>query len=411
MINPKLSIDTSRNALLGFGLAFFVNFEGILAKGFGLSLKAGVLNQLYAPFFLVILGCSFAVLYYMRAQVEQKEVSILFISTFLLSCLLIATSIRHFEVNKVFRDLTYVWLIFLIFQLAKWKDIRKRFLDIFFIRGFTISFLFVFPLTNWIYTLGTVNRFSGWVLSKPQFANMVLLTGCIYLVSTRKKILKHLVAIISFVLLISSGTRTTTLIFLLFYLYYFLIYKSSEGLKRITWFLGVFLSLSVALFFYFYSQIQTLIEVAGEFRAFSIDDGGSIVSRFTWYSKVFQSLLDRNIIGGFGAGASERLLGLLTHFDFLRFWYDYTIVFSLVFMWNLSFIYFLKRRYRNSFKKVIDGGIFVIIIFTLMGHNVFQSFTMVIMIMLFLIISPDSANNGLSSRFYRVSVASSTSSC
>lgn len=399
------------NILLGFSFALFLNFEGILATLTGISISSGFLNQLYAPLFFVILSFSFAALYYLRIQEENKTVSILFVTTLVLSALIIGTSISWFDANKVFRDLIYIWLIYLFFQLEAWKKISDKYIDDYFIKSFVFSFLILFPLTNLLYTWGVqISRFSGWILSKPQFANMVFLAGIIYLISNFKTSTKHFIAFISFSLIVASGTRTTMLLFVIFYLYYFLIYKSERGLKRIAWFTGISAGVGVVVFLVFLPQIQTLFELAGNYRAFSIDDGGSVFSRISWYTTVFQSLYENNILGGFGAGASENLLGVLTHFDFLRFWYDYTIFFALIFMGNLFFIYFNKRSYRSKNYKFIDGSVLLIVIFTLMGHNVFQSFTMVVMIMFYLLMSNKSKKNELSARFYRVSISSGSGS-
>lgn len=389
-----------------------MNIEGILTRTFDLSIDSGFLNQLYAPLFFIILGFSFSINYYLRLNKGEKKVSIIFLSTIFLTFLMVLTSIRWLDFSKLLRDLTYLWLIYLIFQVVEWRDIKERFIDKDFIQSFAISFIIVFPLSYILYESDLdIERFSGWVLSKPQFANMVFLSGLIYLNQNFKKLHKHIVSILCLILIFASGTRTTLILFVVYYGYYFLILNTNQLIKRVTQFIAVTAFLTVILYWIFMPYIDFIIEMAGNYRAFSFDDieDGSIFSRFSWYSTVFQSLYENNLIGGFGAGASEKLLGLLTHFDFLRFWYDYTILFSLVFTTNLFLIYYGKRRYRSSLHKYIDGFFFLAIIFALMAHNVFQSFTMVIMIMLFMLTSKNQFKNEFSGRVYRVSVIASPS--
>lgn len=404
-------IRVETNTVFGFCFALFLNLEGIIAKGFGISIQSGVLNQLYAPLFFIIFGFSSILLYKKRIEKGTNRVSVLFLATVLLSILILLTSIKWFDATKAVRDLTYIWLVYLIFQVFTWKNISAKYTDKKFISSLTIFFLVIFPLSYFIFESGEIERFSGWVLSKPQFANMVFLTGLIFLNSGFRKSQKHIVSLLCIILIVASGTRTTLIIFLAYYLYYFLVFKSENILKRISVAFFTLLFFSIIVIWIFLPELNQLLDMAGTLRAFSFEDieSGSIFSRLFWYSTVLESLSSENLFGGFGAGASERLLGLLTHFDFLRFWYDYTLLFSIVFMGILYHIYYYNRIYKTVLHKYIDGALFTIIIFTLMGHNVFQSFTMVAMIMLYLIAGVKNSNNELSSRVYRISIIASPS--
>lgn len=395
-----------KNYFLGFCFALFLNFEGIIANVFGITIESGFFNQFYAPLFFVIFGVSFLLYYKKRVENEEAGVSPLFISTLFLSVLMILFSLKWMDDVKLFRDLIYLWLIYLAYQLFHWGTLKKNIRSRDFINGFVFSFIVLFPLLNIFYSFGIdIERFSGWVLSKPQFANMVLITGLIFFNQSGSNKRKHIVGILCLSLIFASGTRTTLLIFILYYAYHFFLLHSENVGKRLLIVSTVSILLGVGIFIFIQPYLDSIAAFSANFRALSFEDieDGSIFSRLSWYSAIFGSLLERNLLGGFGAGASENLLGLLPHFDFLRFWYDYSIIFAVGFMVNLIYMYIEHNKFKTFTHKIMDSTVFVIIIFTLMGHNVFQSFDMVLMIMVYIMSIGKDLMYEFSRSFYRIS--------
>jgi hypothetical protein len=223
------------------------------------------------------------------------------------------------------------------------------------------------------------------MLSPPVFANTLFLLSAMYL-SIRKGWdgVRLLSLIVPIVFILLSGTRTALALYLLFLLCY-MWFSTPSNIMKIRLFSAVFLFLALFLLL-FGGSINDAILDSGS-RMASLDDieGGSLGTRILWYMRLISALSENFYLGGFGAGSSESLLEYIPHFDFLRYWYDYSI---------LSVIILMCVFYRLSMLSIVRPGfqflfiINVLILTFLSTHNMFQSPSTVMLIALYLYYSP-----------------------
>jgi hypothetical protein len=123
----------------------------------------------------------------------------------------------------------------------------------------------------------------------------------------------------------------------------------------------------IILFIIFYFDIFNL-DIIDKFRMFTLNDGGSANTRFDWYYDLFLHLKSTLFIGGKGGGYSEFVIGNLPHFDLLRFWLDYSVVFIILFFILLFLVVSLFSQ------DILLLGLFSIGLFILLSlHNMFQA--------------------------------------
>ena len=226
---------------------------------------------------------------------------------------------------------------------------------------------------------------AGFMLSPPVFANTLFLLTAMYLsISKGWGGIRVLSLIVPVVFILLSGTRTALALYLLF-LFCYMWFSTPSSIVKIRLFSVVFLFLALFLLL-FGGAVNDAIIYSGS-RMASLDDleGGSLGTRVLWYMRLISALSENFYIGGFGAGSSENLIGYITHFDFLRYWFDYSI---------LSLVILVCLFYRLSMLSVVRPGfqllfvINVLILTFLSTHNVFQSPATVMLVALYLYYSP-----------------------
>ena len=120
---------------------------------------------------------------------------------------------------------------------------------------------------------------------------------------------------------------------------------------------------------FFFTDFGVISGFGTQYRILSVSDveGGSIGTRFLWYSDVWAKIIESDFIGGFGAGSHEIVTrGYLMHFEILRFWYDYSI-FVLCFLVALIYIYAIGFDF-------VSGLIYFVVVFLLPAfHNFLQA--------------------------------------
>jgi hypothetical protein len=100
---------------------------------------------------------------------------------------------------------------------------------------------------------------------------------------------------------------------------------------------------------------------------------GSLSSRWAWTVMLWEDVKRSGYLGGFGAGEAERTIGLLPHFDVLRFWYDYSIVFVIVMAVILfaGLTKYLDGAERSN-KELVYVFYMLLLVLILSTHNIFQ---------------------------------------
>jgi hypothetical protein len=107
---------------------------------------------------------------------------------------------------------------------------------------------------------------------------------------------------------------------------------------------------------------------------------GSLQTRVVWTGMLLKDIKESGYLGGFGAGEAERAIGFLPHFDVLRFWYDYSIVFVIV---MVVILFAELTKYfdgtKRSNKELVYVFYMLLLVLILSTHNIFQDAAMTIL--------------------------------
>ncbi len=368
-------------------ITFAINVEGLLNLAFG-GIEAGALNPVLAPMFLFcLLGiCLFST--HIRMSLRDNEIRGLMILLVPLVILVLLAGVFGDSLAKAFRDIVYFGLIVALLVLVnayiknKLIESEKLINSIFYINAILMPLLsfFILGLDS-----GFGGRMAGFMLSPPVFANTLFLLSAMYLAIGKGwgwfRVLSLIVPVV-FILL--SGTRTALALFILF-LFCYMWFSTPSSIVKVRLFSTVFLLLLLFLLLFGGSINDAIIDSGS--RMASVDDleGGSLGTRILWYMRLISALSEDFYVGGFGAGSSENLLGYITHFDFLRYWFDYSILSLVLLMWlfyRLSMLTIARPGFQLLF--IVN----ILILTFLSTHNIFQGPATVMLAALYLYYSP-----------------------
>ncbi|WP_198399280.1 hypothetical protein [Caballeronia calidae] len=346
-----------------------VNVDGFLALSRGLTV-AGEFNPQVAMVVFTIVATIFA----FRAR---APIWLLGVIGFALVLMMVLAGIADNEPQKMFRDFIYLTLLALSFLIFR-QDLKGQKIDgTTFAMYLALFSLLVFPVLGVAGGLeGYDGRFPGFSTSPPIFANSVLLAYLIVRNARVGDLWTALFCALSVGCIVLSGTRSPLATLAV---YEMLLLVSGQTVSRGRTAYFVILALGAAALALVAADIYDSSGSgdASTSRIFAQKgaDGGSLETRSGWYLTILLGLRNNFFLGGFGAGAAERLTGYITHFDLLRYWYDYSIFFLLL------FVYLIYKAHRCSdapsdmhtrwYSLLI--GPFVILNSTLLSmHNMFQ---------------------------------------
>jgi hypothetical protein len=372
-----------KSVLLAICIAAVVYIDGFFALFLHLS-DAGAYN----PAVAVALACTLVVLLLFARHMRAWIVIVLSV-VFIILCFVSSQNQGLFL--KLARDYLCIFILLASFSII------SRYLDghaidsKIYARSLAIFIILFFPLLGLVTGLkGYDGRFPGFMLSPPIFANGVLLTYLIYRNSglSAKSTFSFFSLAVIFIVL--SGTRSPLLTLLL---YEMLLLGSGEMVARNR--AAYFLLIAVAGAAAFGIVTDLYVNMIGghsQSRIFAQQDsdGGSLQTRSAWYYEIFKSLARDHYIGGFGPGAAEHLTGYITHFDILRYWYDYSILYVLVFLFAILKMYRTSSRGRFGNSGVFTALAFPFVMLNLVlvsMHNIFQAPGLLVLFSSYLIFS------------------------
>tara|TARA_Y100000588_G_scaffold188919_1_gene202877 strand:+ start:9825 stop:10976 length:1152 start_codon:yes stop_codon:yes gene_type:complete len=298
----------------------------------------------------------------------------------IMSYLILLFNIVESEYRKTIRDIAYLILYFLnfYFLFTVRKEIARGRAPFYFI----VVNLVILPLISFV--LGVTNennRFLGFQMASSIVSNgsVLLLMFSFMIVKSKVKIVLLLICL---TIIYCSGVRSS--LFILFVFIFFLYSNSVSGNKPFFYIFSSLLIVVMPLLFLYSSEIVALLSNS-ETRVFSTQDleQGSLSTRISWYVSLMGLIIQDGGFGGFGPGAAERYIGFITHFDLLRFWVDYSILFVLFFIWLNVWLIF--RNYRSVAYLIM----FSLVHFLLSLHNVmlipslFMIFSFVMSVLLY----------------------------
>lgn len=352
--------------ILSLSLYFSIlfNISGVLGFFFT-GLDVSKYNFFIAFLFLFPLFFYFSS-YFLHFSVSNRKTKHAGFFIIFLICVIISVSfsIIHGEQLKLLRDVLYMFFFFFFvcfFSVLENKNEESFHMFISYFLSFNLMFfVFVGILLGRFDVQG---RFIGMMDSSAilgvSLSFFILIVFEIKNYFSRKHFL--LLIVISTFSLFMTGSRAPLLIVLLYF-----IFLIAYNLKFIFYFLLVIIVVSLS-----FIDFSWLLGQDSSLRILSTADieGGSLGTRLSWYLTLLFGLYKNYFFGGYGAGASEVLIGYIPHFDLLRFWYDYSLIFILFFLIFLILPVFITR---SSHKK--EKIFFIFTLFLLVSlHNAFQS--------------------------------------
>jgi hypothetical protein len=367
---------TTFNAILFAGITSVVVYiDGFLSLLHGLT-KAGQYN----PTIAVLVTGGVIALFLARRRLPAWVLYALS-ATLLLMVTLAARG--DSEVEKLFRDYIYMALLAISFSVFENNLITGVISRQLFARWLAILVLLIFPMMGILTGMkGYDNRFSGFTLSPPIFANAALLTYLIVRNARIGRVWTSLFFISAVTCIVLSGTRSPLVTLAL---YEMLLFGSGEVISRNRGVYYVLLILGGAVISLVLVDLYATFSLGhSSSRIFSSEDsdGGSLQTRSAWYLMIINGLQKNYFVGGFGAGAAENLTGYITHFDVLRYWYDYSFFFVLIFFYIIWSAY--RRSAKNTGKhkfiyRILSFQFIIGNVILLSMHNIFQSPGMILL--------------------------------
>lgn len=386
-------VITARDALsvlLGALIASTVHFHGIVRLVARPELGPGELNAVLFASFTALLAVVRLVDWAQTRRISRRTLPMVLLATSaaLVIGLVMARvgfPVRHVEQAKGIRDLAALALVFLAGSLVRDWLPRER-LNM---RAFAATLLIgggvVGPIVGALtMPLSKEGRLAGFPLTPTMLAISSLL---ILLVAygaglSRRWLLSY--SVLSAIIIFATGTRVALVLLLGFLVLYLgLGFRKSTRAVQVGGVLGVVVLLAIVVGLWNAGVMAEL----GESRVLSSADaeGGSIASRTYWILLLSQDLMSGGVLGGFGAGAAEARIGLLPHFDVLRFWYDYSGLFVVLFTLLLAGIAVGDSRLRAIPSDTwLYLGYLAGTVVLLTTHNVFQDVASVLLIVLVL---------------------------
>lgn len=328
----NIQIRRGLGTLLGLTLIVLLNVHGLVFLFAGLEVSAGQFNPVLAPLILICLAAPI-----LHAEfLGRLSVGWLFAPRILLmggaaTTVLVMAGVGGLVV-KLLRDLVYLWLVVLtVVGIRSLED--RRLLDwSTMVTTMLLVGTLIMPLGALMGGMFDVRgRFMGFSLSPSMFAVTLVMLCVIGYRVIQRRALWWLCFGLSVVWTVLSGTRTALALLLM--LFGMAMYTGYSGPNRRRIAASARLLILTVMIVVIGLGLEWLMEARLEFRVVDFSDvgGGSIASRLGWYAVTWQNIAATNFVGGLGAGASERMTGVLTHFDVLRYWHDYSVVYLVTF--------------------------------------------------------------------------------
>jgi hypothetical protein len=290
--------------------------------------------------------------------------------------------------QKLFRDYLYLIILLGAFNFFRWvldsSMVGVKSLS-FYIAIFVIV---VFPLIGFAVGMkGFDGRFPGFMLSPPVFANAVMLAYLMVRNARLGSLWTVFFFICAIVCIASSGTRSPLFTVAMYEL---LLLVSGEAAERNRFVNLIFIGAAGAMLGLLAADLYGSFSARySDFRIFSQadSDGGSLQTRTSWYADILNGLSRDDYVGGFGAGAAERLTGYITHFDILRYWYDYSIFYVGIFLFSILKMYRLGGRVSCRGSVLYSALIYPFVAMNMLllsMHNVFQIPGLVLLVAIYL---------------------------
>lgn len=326
--------------------------------------------------------------YFKTVVANKKSIKVLVVSFILIVVYLISV-LNNFQYLKLIRDSFYI-LIFPFFYIAiRTMGVNGLFLDSF-VKYLILIAGFFLPLLT--LSLGWYNdegRFIGIYVASSFSGNIsAIILGLLILYPSKifRPSVKILICFFLIVIIFESGTRSALIIGLLALLVKVFEKKPILGFSLIAFIVFIFSILSAL----YYEQLTEYINVLNDSRMLSIKDmeGGSLGTRLSWILNLWFQISSDSYIGGFGPGSAELYLGYIPHFDFLKIFYDYSI------LGLICYVFLLSNILRSDYSLISYYHLFVVIMLSL--HNMIFSPVLI----LFWLISTSAINEGYSKNSY-----------
>ena len=376
-------------------VTFVVNAHGIARLTVWPSVKAGQLNFLLAPLLLGVMA-SVVVLQVgsKRFRIKEHHASLLGL-TILLSTVLFVFGIgllpygKGVSLPQLVRDLGFLWMI-TVTAIAFNIKIESRSIDLsLFTQVLFFLSVIILPIVGaFTFTSPLEGRYGGFLLTSSMMGNAVFLLLLIaYEAKVRRAWLLVFTAV-SGVIIFSTGTRVAFVLYVGFVLYYF-------GYQWVRWGRKGFRAVTLALvglvaIFVVDGIIAYLTQVSqeGTYRVISVSDveAGSIATRLLWLQQLWSEMPQSLFLGGFGAGQAELFIGVIPHFDVLRYWFDYSIIYVIIFAILIIKISRIRKQSNIMPKRRRIYSLFVYVsVFAMTTHNIFQDVAITLLAVLMLI--------------------------
>jgi hypothetical protein len=365
----------------GLLLALILNIHGLAAATIMPGLPPGGLNYLLAPLTLFSFAAATLMMFLSFRQRITFQNAIILVLTALSIAVMVIMSSGLLPLSagtnsmRFVRDLTFVLLI--VFAML-WLTESHRAGAISFravARTLVVTSGVVMPILGLLLVAPVDGRFAGFVHTPTSMANSVLL---IFLIAVFSRCGAAYIAVcgaVTLLVIVMCGTRAPFALFLLFGIVTLLTALSS--VRRVLMIAPLLLIAALFAYWLFIggSSIGAQTSSGAGVRVLSAEDieQGSLQTRVVWTAMLWKDIKESGYLGGFGAGEAERVIGFLPHFDVLRFWYDYSIVFvSLM----AAVLFAGLTRYldgeKRSNRELVHVFYIMFLVLVLSTHNIFQ---------------------------------------
>jgi hypothetical protein len=379
----------------GLLLALILNSHGLAVATIMPGLPPGGLNYLLAPMALFSFAAATLMMFLSFRQRITFQNAIILVLTALSIAVMVIMSSGLMPLSagtnslRFVRDLTFLLLI--VFAML-WLTESHRAGAISFravARTLVVASGVVMPILGLILVAPMDGRFAGFVHTPTSMANSVLLIFLIAVFSRCGAAYIAASGAVALLVIVMCGTRAPFALFLLFGIVTLLTALSS--VRRVLMIAPLLLIAGLFAYWLFIGGASIGAQTSSGLgaRVVSAEDieQGSLATRWVWTGMLWREISESGYLGGFGAGQSERLVGFLPHFDILRFWYDYSIVFVVIMAVVLfaGLTKYLDGEKRSN-RELAYLFYMLFLVLVLSTHNVFQDTGMSVLIATTLVI-------------------------
>ena len=379
----------------GLLLALILNSHGLAVATIMPGLPPGGLNYLLAPMALFSFAAATLMMFLSFRQRITFQNAIILVLTALSIAVMVIMSSGLMPLSagtnsmRFVRDLTFLLLI--VFAML-WLTESHRAGAISFravARTLVVASGVVMPILGLILVAPMDGRFAGFVHTPTSMANSVLLIFLIAVFSRCGAAYIAASGAVALLVIVMCGTRAPFALFLLFGIVTLLTALSS--VRRVLMIAPLLLIAGLFAYWLFTGGASIGAQTSSGLgaRVVSAEDieQGSLATRWVWTGMLWREISESGYLGGFGAGQSERLVGFLPHFDILRFWYDYSIVFVVIMAVVLfaGLTKYLDGEKRSN-RELAYLFYMLFLVLVLSTHNVFQDTGMSVLIATTLVI-------------------------